>query len=815
MQFWNRQRQKTAPGYGLAVALVVLAWGVREALIPWLDLPFVLFYPSIVLTAWYGRIQPALLAILLSMVAATWSIKLPIDSQVTHPSLLVGLILFAAVSLCIAGAIEAMHRANERALAELRERTNAEREIRDLNAKLQHRVDELDTLLNLLPVGVWIGNHDCSQIVGNPAAYDIFGFPRGINASVTTAKPEVPAGLKIRINGIEVPPAEAPMQRVARTGKPWRNFEHDVVFPDGTIKTVYASVSPLFDERGKVRQIIAAYTDFTERRQVDLQLAERASQQKALYELVDGLHRAESLSDVYDAALDAILSALGCGRASILLFDHSAVMRFVAWRGLSDEYRNSVEGHSPWTIQEEEPQPIYIEDIRVAEIQEPLRATVTNEGVAALAFIPLVSDKKLLGKFMVYYDSTHVFHPTEIELALNIGRQLAFAVARKRTEHALIESQERLNGLISSAMDAVIAVDENQQIVLFNPAAEKMFGCSAVESLGCTLDRFVRPQIHEAHRSPIGNFGQTGATDRRTGALGALIGLRTNGEEFPIEASMSQMEVNDHKLFTVILRDITERRLAEAQREALLKSEHELRETAEEANRLKDEFLATMSHELRNPLNVIMGYSELLLRTQEIKNSPQLLRMGEALRRNALAQSQLIRDLLDLSRLHRGKFSLNWETVWVVTLVNNAIETVRAEAEAKQIKIDIDPGIDDVFVDGDPLRLEQVVWNLLNNAVKFTPAGGAVSVGLTRNFDEIVLAVEDNGQGIDSKFLPHVFEMFRQADDSTTRLQSGMGIGLALVKQLVELHNGSVEVYSAGLEQGSRFTIRLPRSLAT
>jgi signal transduction histidine kinase len=210
-----------------------------------------------------------------------------------------------------------------------------------------------------------------------------------------------------------------------------------------------------------------------------------------------------------------------------------------------------------------------------------------------------------------------------------------------------------------------------------------------------------------------------------------------------------------------------------------------------------------------------MGYSELLLRTQEIKNSPQLLRMGEALRRNALAQSQLIRDLLDLSRLHRGKFSLNWETVWVVTLVNNAIETVRAEAEAKLIKIDIDPGIDDVFVDGDPLRLEQVVWNLLNNAVKFTPAGGAVSVGLTRNFDEIVLAVEDKGQGIDSKFLPHVFEMFRQADDSTTRLQSGMGIGLALVKQLVELHNGSVEVYSAGLEQGSRFTIRLPRSLAT
>jgi two-component system CheB/CheR fusion protein len=275
------------------------------------------------------------------------------------------------------------------------------------------------------------------------------------------------------------------------------------------------------------------------------------------------------------------------------------------------------------------------------------------------------------------------------------------------------------------------------------------------------------------------------------GALGALSGLRMNGEEFPIEASISHMEVNGHKLFTVILRDITERKLAEAEREALLQREHGLREAAEEANRLKDEFLATM-----------------LLRTEEIQKSPELLRVGAALKRNALAQSQLIRDLLDLSRLRSRKFALNLETVSLMTVVDNAIETVRAETEAKQIEIKIDAGSKPAFVDGDVLRLEQVAWNLLNNAVKFTPSGGAISVRLRQEDNQVVLTVQDTGKGIDATFLPHVFEMFRQADNSPTRHQSGMGIGLALVQQLVELHNGSIEVYSAGSGQGTLFTIR-------
>jgi PAS domain S-box-containing protein len=258
--------------------------------------------------------------------------------------------------------------------------------------------------------------------------------------------------------------------------------------------------------------------------------------------------------------------------------------------------------------------------------------------------------------------------------------------------------------------------------------------------------------------------------------------------------------------------DYLERQRVEGEREQLLAREHELRQTAEEANRLKDEFLAIMSHELRNPLNVILGYAELLLRMDEIKRAPNLHRMADAVKRNAVAQSKLIRDLLDLSRLRSGKLELNRETVSPVASIENAIETVKMEADAKGIDIEVVAPDDVLFVRADPVRLEQIIWNLLNNSVKFTPRDGRIIVQLEEEGDEIVLKVSDTGQGIDAAFLPHIFEIFRQADPSTNRAQQGMGIGLAVVQQLVELHGGSVTAYSAGTGQGATFIIRLPRS---
>ncbi|HET6851772.1 MAG TPA: ATP-binding protein, partial [Pyrinomonadaceae bacterium] len=249
---------------------------------------------------------------------------------------------------------------------------------------------------------------------------------------------------------------------------------------------------------------------------------------------------------------------------------------------------------------------------------------------------------------------------------------------------------------------------------------------------------------------------------------------------------------------------------AEAERERLLRSEQEARDAAEKANQLKDEFLATLSHELRNPLNVILGYSELLLRMPEIEESPRLAKMGEALKRNAQSQSQLINDLLDLSRLQRGKITLSHEMVSLAAIIDSAVETVRADAAAKAIDISVNSSDQLLLVNGDRLRLQQIAWNLLNNAVKFTPPGGTIEISLGVEGETAALTVADTGQGIDPGFLPHVFEMFRQADSSRIRKHGGMGIGLALVQQLVQLHHGTVSAESEGTGKGSRFTVRLP-----
>lgn len=277
------------------------------------------------------------------------------------------------------------------------------------------------------------------------------------------------------------------------------------------------------------------------------------------------------------------------------------------------------------------------------------------------------------------------------------------------------------------------------------------------------------------------------------------VALRSRRRQYQVRDLIAEQERNRASL-----------RKSEEKLRSMLTEEQALRQAADEANRLKDEFLATMSHELRNPLNVILGYSELLLRTDKIRESSHLLRLSEALRRNALAQSYLIRDLLELSRLRSGKLTLNRETVSLMTAINNAFETVRADAQAKGIHIEITSPPEPLFVEGDLLRLEQIVWNLLANAVKFTPSGGKVSVRLEQQDHQVVLIVNDNGQGIDASFLPSVFEMFRQGDARASREHTGMGIGLALVQQLVQLHGGSVVAHSEGLGRGTKITVTFP-----
>jgi signal transduction histidine kinase len=254
--------------------------------------------------------------------------------------------------------------------------------------------------------------------------------------------------------------------------------------------------------------------------------------------------------------------------------------------------------------------------------------------------------------------------------------------------------------------------------------------------------------------------------------------------------------------------EIAERLRAEAEREALLAREKVLRAEAEELSRLKDEFLATMSHELRTPLNAIFGWIT-LLRTRRLDEATQE-RALETIERNARAQKRLIEDLLDVSRIVTGKVALELVTVDPRRVVEAALETMHPAAQAKGLKIvpllDIGAGT----VRGDFARLQQIVCNLLSNAIKFTDTGGHVEVCLARRNDEVEISIADSGQGIKPEFLPLVFDRFRQEDGSISRRHGGLGLGLAIVRHLVELHAGSVDAQSAGEGKGARFIVRLP-----
>ena len=247
---------------------------------------------------------------------------------------------------------------------------------------------------------------------------------------------------------------------------------------------------------------------------------------------------------------------------------------------------------------------------------------------------------------------------------------------------------------------------------------------------------------------------------------------------------------------------------ADEERRLLLEREHQARLEAQAANRAKDEFLATLSHELRTPLNAIMGWSRLLASGHLDEATSR--RAIEIIERNTRLQAQLIEDLLDISRIVTGKLRLEFGAVPLRNILENALDSVRPTADARHIAIDYDHKDCNEAILCDPARLQQVIWNLLSNAIKFTPEGGRVSLSAARTNGSLVVIVHDTGNGIDAEFLPHVFDRFRQQDPATTRRHGGLGLGLSIVRHLVELHGGTIEAASEGRGKGATFTLILP-----
>jgi PAS domain S-box-containing protein len=363
----------------------------------------------------------------------------------------------------------------------------------------------------------------------------------------------------------------------------------------------------------------------------------------------------------------------------------------------------------------------------------------------------------------------------------------------------------RLAAIVQSSEDAIYAVDLDGVITNWNQAAEYLYGYTAQEIIGQTLIMLIPPECREREKGILERL----LHGERVKSYETLR-LRKDGSVVNVSMTVSPIENAQGEVIGTsrIARDITDRKRAEEQIRAAYERESAARAEAEHANRLKDEFLASLSHELRSPLHAILGWSRMLMdkRLDEETSAHTL----EVIYRSARAQNQLVSELLDVSRIIMGKLRLNVSTINLAPIIEAAIDVVRPAADAKGVKLISALDLAAGPVSGDVNRLQQVVWNLLSNAVKFTPTGGQISASLEREGSNVKLTVRDTGVGIEPEFLPFVFDRFRQFTNGTTRAHSGLGLGLAIVRHLVELHGGTVSAASRESGQGATFTVAFP-----
>jgi PAS domain S-box-containing protein len=860
--------------YGVAVGAVVaftlLRLLLREVGILSTGVPFLLFFPAVMIAAWYGGFWPAALATALSAFVSAALFGPPaVPVPVSRADQYVRLLLFVLVSLVIAALAESLHRTRRRAEAHAR----ASRDTRELTEQLASIVESSD-----------------DAIIGHSLDGVITSWNRGAEAMYGYTAEEAighPTSLLMPPDHRDDMPA---ILAQIRGGTRLEHFETRRRRKDGTELDVSISVSPIRNEHGEIVGASKIARDITAQKKSEFAL-QRANDRFRLAAAAVG-------SIIYDweFATDRVERSIGIMEVVGYRPDEAEPTRQWWWARIHPDDRERVDreireqlasgdtyaceyrvlhrdgayrhvwdravcvrngGHEVTrvvgstmditsrvqaeesvrrresefrTLTEAIPQMVWTaRPDGVVDYFNPRWFEYTGQTPANVAWEEAVHPESLPATMDAWTNSVRSGEPYEIEYRLKggdgsyrwfLGRAQALRDSdgkifrwfgtctdiddQKRALEAARESEERFRAMANSATALVWIADTDKLCTWFNNPWLEFTGRTMEQECGNGWAEGVHPddlgrcletyvQSFDARK----NFRMEYRLRRRDGEYRWLL---DNG----VPRFGSSGEFLGYIGSCI---DITEMKRAEEQRSALLASERAARSDAERAGRMKDEFLATLSHELRTPLNAILGWSQ-LLRTGRLEK-PDFEQGLETVERNAKIQAQLIEDLLDMSRVISGKLRLDVQRVELPPVIDAAIETVRPAADAKGIQLHrvIDHHAGAVM--GDPARLQQIVWNLLSNAIKFTPAGGRVQILLERVGNYVHITVMDTGEGISQQFLPYVFERFRQANQATTRKHMGLGLGLAIVRHLTELHGGSVLASSGGEGLGSTFTVTL------
>ena len=603
------------------------------------------------------------------------------------------------------------------------------------------------------------------------------------------------------------------MERVQQTVETGRNYQVEYRIKTGGLpRWVIARGKLERDAAGRPAKFPGVVLDVTDRKEAELLLA---AQNRALELVGTGAPLSEALG-----ALTRVVEEQCDGQAiaAILLVDaDGCTLRTGAAHGLPSEYNAAIDGIKAkkdlgtCADAAARNEVVITPDLEAAPSWKGLSHLPLGLGLKAAWSMPIRgSDGRVLGTFGTYFRECR--EPTERErrMVASLCRAAAVVLEQRRGTDALRESEMRFERqsrlfeqIAATTPDFIYVFGLDGRFLYANRRLLEVWGRSFEDAVGKNLYELGYPQWHaDMHMRELAQVIET---------------KRPIQGEVPFTGGSGISGVYEY-IFTPVLgpdgnveviagttRDVTHRK-------QLLAAEREARVEAERAGQMKDEFLATLSHELRTPLNAILGWSQILARGEA--NRADLDEGLRTIERNARAQRQIIEDLLDMSRIISGKVRLDVQAVDVASVVQEAVATAQPSAEAKGIRLQVVLDHDCGQISGDPGRLQQVFWNLLSNAVKFTPRGGRVRVSVERVGAQVEVGVSDTGEGIGPEFLPHVFDRFRQADASTTRRHGGLGLGLSIVKQLVELHGGSIRAASAGVGQGATFTVSLPESAA-
>jgi PAS domain S-box-containing protein len=398
---------------------------------------------------------------------------------------------------------------------------------------------------------------------------------------------------------------------------------------------------------------------------------------------------------------------------------------------------------------------------------------------------------QVLGMISTHWREPHEPNERELRLLDVLARQAADLIERKQAEKALRESEERFRTLADNMGQLAWICNQLGNVTWYNQRWLDYTGLTFDEMKGWDWSKVLHPDHLERVVALVKRSAQN---------------CEMWEDTFPLRGSDGSYRWFLSRAVPVLDKHGNVIRWFGTNTD--IEDLKQAREAAETANRVKDEFLATVSHELRTPLNAIMGWTHLLTRGKLDEETSA--RGLETIARNASAQNQLISDLLDVSRIISGQLRFESGVVDLIRVIEAVTETVRPAADAKGVVLHLKLAQDAGLMSGDSMRLQQIVWNLLNNAVKFTPRGGQVSVQLKREYSSIVIVVSDTGEGISSEFLPYIFDRFRQAESTTKRQHSGLGLGLAIVRHLVEAHGGTIRASSKGRAKGATFTVTFP-----